>query len=306
MPRMRWVRLWTQETLYGTTNRELSLEERAIWFELLALAGDSPVPGVICISPDVSFTDSQLSQILGAPEALVRLTVDKLASPEIGKLSLNNSGLIHIVNWSRYQSEFDRTEYQRIYMVNKRRHKREASVSLTDVSLTPVSPYNRREQKGGEGNRKEVYPPPSPPPSPPTPPREATALAKTTTTTTKDIFADTNFARITKAYEAEIGMLTPHIGQELDFLYSDLPPGMTAEAWADWIVKAFNYAANQNKRNLAYIQATLKGWQSQGWQMKSKPKEQLYGKNRENPSESESSDVRAIQAYKRAKQRGDL
>jgi len=56
MPRKRWIKLWTQETLYGTTSTELSLSEQAIWFKLLALAGDSPEPGKVCVAPGVAYT----------------------------------------------------------------------------------------------------------------------------------------------------------------------------------------------------------------------------------------------------------
>ncbi len=158
MPRMRWVRLWTQETLYGTTNRELTLEERAIWFEMLALAGDSPTPGIICVSPGVSLTDAQLSSILDAPEALIRQAKTKLSDPQINKININGTGCIQIVNWSRYQSEFDRESYQREYMRSYRERK-----SYTRKSNVGKSQQqNRTEGKGREQKRRN-------PPSPHTP-----------------------------------------------------------------------------------------------------------------------------------------
>ena len=56
MPRKRWVKLWTQETLYGTTSEELKLDEQAIWFKLLALAGDSPEPGRVEVAPGLPYS----------------------------------------------------------------------------------------------------------------------------------------------------------------------------------------------------------------------------------------------------------
>ncbi|KKM22273.1 hypothetical protein LCGC14_1627060 [marine sediment metagenome] len=157
MPRMRWVRLWTQETLYGTTNRELTLEERAIWFELLCLAGDSSEPGTICVSPGVSFTEHQLSGILGAPPATLRKAIAKLT--EVNKVSVNGTGCIQIVNWDRYQG-FDRQEYQKLYMVGYRNKERKTN-SKPSEGETNSKPSNRREGKGGEKTRSTT-PHPSP------------------------------------------------------------------------------------------------------------------------------------------------
>lgn len=157
MPRMRWVRLWTQETLYGTTNRELTLEERAIWFEMLALAGDSPTPGIICVSPGVSFTDAQLSSILGASEALIRQAKTKLSDPEINKININGTGCIQIANWPRYQAEFNREEYQREYMRSYR--KRKTNARKTNV---PKSQQQTRTEGKGREQTRSTTPHPSP------------------------------------------------------------------------------------------------------------------------------------------------
>lgn len=67
MTRKRWVKLWTQETLYGTTSQELELDEQAIWFKLLALAGDSVEPGKIEVAPGIPMTDEQIAGTIKAP-----------------------------------------------------------------------------------------------------------------------------------------------------------------------------------------------------------------------------------------------
>lgn len=107
MTRRRWVKLWTQETLYGTTFRELDASERFVWFAFLALAGDSPVPGTICAFPNVPFTDDQLAQVLAISKPLLNKAKKKMA--EAGKVTLN-SGLIHVCNWPRYQPDYARVE----------------------------------------------------------------------------------------------------------------------------------------------------------------------------------------------------
>jgi len=113
--RKRWIKLWTQETLYGTTSKELTLEEQAIWFKFLALAGDSSQPGIICAAPDIPYTDSQLARIVGATEDLLKAVKSKMEHYQ--KINQDPTG-IHILNWQRYQET--RTEYMRGYMEQRR------------------------------------------------------------------------------------------------------------------------------------------------------------------------------------------
>ena len=47
-----WVKLWTNEWLDGTTRYQMSDAQRAFWIDLLAMAGRSRFPGVICSGKD--------------------------------------------------------------------------------------------------------------------------------------------------------------------------------------------------------------------------------------------------------------
>lgn len=107
MTRRRWIKLWTQETLYGTTFRELEPAERFVWFGFLALAGDSPVIGTVCLGLNIPFTDEQLAQILAIPKRLLVKARQKMA--DAGKITLNG-GLIRICNWEHYQPDYARVE----------------------------------------------------------------------------------------------------------------------------------------------------------------------------------------------------
>lgn len=119
MPRKRWIKLWTQELLYGTTSRELELHEQAIWLKLLAMAGDSPEPGKIEVAPGIPMTDEQITGILNAPLDVWQLTREKLQRRDIDKIFINH-GIINIKNWDKYQTPFDKAEYMRDYMAKKR------------------------------------------------------------------------------------------------------------------------------------------------------------------------------------------
>jgi len=122
--RRRWIKLWTQESLYGTTSDELELDEQAVWFKLLALAGDSPEPGKIVVAPEVPLTDEQIAKILKVPLDVWLRTKEKLLDPSIDKIFINQ-GIIHIRNWGKYQTGFNRTDYMREYMRRRRRTQKE-------------------------------------------------------------------------------------------------------------------------------------------------------------------------------------
>lgn len=149
MTRRRWIKLWTQETLCGTTFRELEPAERFVWFGFLCLAGDSPVPGTICPYPDVAFTDDQLAKALAVPKPLLLKARDKMAAA--GKVSLN-AGLIRITNWEHYQDDYARVQKHRARKAGETENE-------TPQGETPQTDQNRSDQ-----NRSEDRIPPYSPP----------------------------------------------------------------------------------------------------------------------------------------------
>jgi len=108
--RKRWIKFWTQETLYGTTSKELRLDEQACWFKLLALAGDSPEPGKVEVAPNIPMTDQQIAAIFRAPLSVWLRTKNRLLASDVSKI-LINEGVIHIVNWEKYQSDWNRIKH---------------------------------------------------------------------------------------------------------------------------------------------------------------------------------------------------
>jgi DNA replication protein len=57
-------------------------------------------------------------------------------------------------------------------------------------------------------------------------------------------------------YEQNIGPLTPHIADSLRDLEQNYPE--------EWVVEAIGIAVEQNKRSLAYCEAILRRWQTEG------------------------------------------
>jgi len=67
-----------------------------------------------------------------------------------------------------------------------------------------------------------------------------------------------NSAKVFRAYENEIGILTPMVSDAIGDYLDDL------RIPADWIIDAIHIAAEQNKRNWAYCAAILKRWAVEG------------------------------------------
>jgi transcription initiation factor IIE alpha subunit len=116
MSRRRWIKLWTQEVLHGTTLKELEPDERAVWFELLCAAGDSVIPGIVCVAEDCGFTDEQLCKLLKVNSKLLQRGLQVLE--RVGKIKRNGANIIEICNFVTYQGSDEDLEKRREYMAN--------------------------------------------------------------------------------------------------------------------------------------------------------------------------------------------
>ena len=132
---MRWLRLWVDEILKGTTFDELSLSERGLWFSLLLLAGNSLTPGIVEMRKGVGYSQEILAGLVNCDRKTLQKGLKKLIS--VGKISpvisLNpgkvspqkdqksqkiddfmgifphrNSIRLQITNWSKYQTRYEK------------------------------------------------------------------------------------------------------------------------------------------------------------------------------------------------------
>lgn len=76
-----------------------------------------------------------------------------------------------------------------------------------------------------------------------------------------------------KAYEKEIGTLTPSISNVLELALEDYP--------VEWFISAFEQAARNNKRSWSYAEAILKRWKREGFQSQNKSNKNGNGTGRD-------------------------
>jgi hypothetical protein len=111
--RRTWVRLWTEEWLSGTTRYEMTGAQRAFWLDLLAMAGRSRQPGVVCAGESgeriVGYPIAQFQALDPSGELDIPVTLQLFEKCEKIRIKITQEApvkllTIEIVNWSKYQS----------------------------------------------------------------------------------------------------------------------------------------------------------------------------------------------------------
>jgi hypothetical protein len=101
--------------------------ERGVWYDLLVLAGNCRMDGVVAAGQGKPYPYSWIAGTLNVPLKLLETTLEKCRVSE--RIHENNDG-IHIQNWKKYQSEYER---QKPY---RERKKTQLSESESGESLS--------------------------------------------------------------------------------------------------------------------------------------------------------------------------
>lgn len=86
--------------LQSDIRRILNAEERGVFIDLLALANESSVCGVICRAKGIPYTNDYLSTYLNTSSDLIDKTMAKCI--DSGIISSDNNGCFIINSWSKY------------------------------------------------------------------------------------------------------------------------------------------------------------------------------------------------------------
>jgi hypothetical protein len=102
-----WIKLYCDKWLSGSL-REESPEIRGIWADLLALAGGGLYgdSGEIKLQNGIGLTDFQFQKLLNISKYQWRKAKKRLLDTQ--RITVDDLNIIRIINWKRYQSEYER------------------------------------------------------------------------------------------------------------------------------------------------------------------------------------------------------
>ncbi len=114
--RRNWIKLYVDQCLRGTMITELSAAERWIWVGLLLMAGDSNEEGLIFLRKNekgglMGYSESTISELLGVSVSDFHSATTKMIKYE--KIKIDKNKVIEILNWGKYQSEYQRQKKYR-------------------------------------------------------------------------------------------------------------------------------------------------------------------------------------------------
>ena len=146
-----WFPFWADKWIFGSVRIECTLEERAIWIDLLSLA--SKDNGHIRANEETPYPIMQLSGMLVIQEDKLTNAIEKFI--KIGKLKREKNDTLYIIKWDKYQFS-DRWKREK----EKEGDSRGSSGKTEHPSEKP-SPYNTKENNTIQDNIKEEAPTPT-------------------------------------------------------------------------------------------------------------------------------------------------
>jgi hypothetical protein len=150
----KWVKLWVNEWLDGTTRFEMTDAQRAFWTDLIAMAGRSRFPGTICagevegkfVGYPLNKFQSLMSEPLDIEETFAIFVKTGKVTIEITSEAPVRLFKVNLLNWGRYQSEYQRQKPYRVNKIKKRLQDGDAK-SDTKGNTTEVEVEGEGEEK---------------------------------------------------------------------------------------------------------------------------------------------------------------
>lgn len=104
-----WFKMHSKGWLTGTIRANLEIEERSVWADLLAMANESRVRGVICRAVGIPYDRTYIANYLDIPLDLLNRTIEKCQDDlnmrdELHRIELDKDGCLIITNWDHYQA----------------------------------------------------------------------------------------------------------------------------------------------------------------------------------------------------------
>ena len=107
----RWIKIYAQESIDGSIRWQLTPAERSAWYDILCFSSICSNVGDICDRDGKPIPRQFIANRLNIPMQLLTSTIEKCITE--GRMTEDEDGVLHITNWSRYQSEYDRQKQSR-------------------------------------------------------------------------------------------------------------------------------------------------------------------------------------------------
>ncbi len=127
-----WFVIHSKGWLTGSIRAQLTPAERGVWADLLALANESRIEGVVCMAKGIPYEREYLADILRIPVDLLNSTIDKCIKDENAddprtRIMLDDAGCLIIANWEKYQPKARKGKDEEAKAQTKH-HKTEAEI----------------------------------------------------------------------------------------------------------------------------------------------------------------------------------
>jgi hypothetical protein len=104
-----WFKMHSRGWLTGSIRAQLTPAERSVWADLLAMANESRVRGIVCRAKGIPYTREYIAGFLGITVELLNSTIDKCLKDENAddpntRIMMDETGCIRIANWEIYQA----------------------------------------------------------------------------------------------------------------------------------------------------------------------------------------------------------
>lgn len=164
MAEVSWIKLFVR--MFDSSRKIKRIEKMSngdtiliIWIKLLCLAGNINDGGAIYITPENPYDVESLADELRRPEEIVGKALDIFA--QFDMIGIDESGVIHLTSWEKYQSVDKLSEIREQNRNRKRRQrereKQEISDDVSRDSHGTVTGRHAIEEEKEEDEDKEFH-----------------------------------------------------------------------------------------------------------------------------------------------------
>ena len=144
--RRSWIKLFVTGWLHGSIRWQLTSAERGCFADLLCLAGECNHDGLICDNDGRPLPRDYLANHFNVELELLESTIIKCSAE--GRLE-DTDGLLRVINWKTYQSEYNRQKKYREKPVKN--GKKKPYGQFKNVLLSDSENQKLRDKFGNQG-----------------------------------------------------------------------------------------------------------------------------------------------------------